>query len=234
MLIILLVFHFLQVLARLVSVRLQEHMYDYLCLFLLLNLRFVARARFDVQLPDELPTHAPLVFVANHQSMFDIPLEGWYLRAYRPRFVAKRELSHGVPAISYALRTLGHGLINRNDARQSITTIKEFARALPVTGRSAAIYPEGTRSRDGTMAPFKGAGLLTVLKELPEATLVPIVVDGTWQIERHRMFVIPLGIRLTLHVLPSLAAADVPRRELTEHVDRLIRTELDRIRGTAC
>ncbi|MHB8863200.1 MAG: lysophospholipid acyltransferase family protein [Pirellulaceae bacterium] len=233
MLTILLVFHVLQVLARLVSVRLQEQMYDYLCWFLLLNLRFVARARFDVHVPEKLPTTAPLVFVSNHQSMFDIPLEGWYLRAYRPRFVAKRELGRWVPAISFALRTLGHVLIDRHDARQSIRAIKDFARALVVTGRSAAIYPEGTRSRDGTMAPFKGAGLLTVLKELPAATVVPIALDGTWKLERHRMVPIPVGIRMTLHVLPVVDAASYPRRELTEYLDGLIRTELDRIRASA-
>jgi 1-acyl-sn-glycerol-3-phosphate acyltransferase len=231
MLMILVVFHVLQIVARRVSVRWQEHMYDYLCLFLLLDLKHVARARFDVQVPETLPTHAPLIFVSNHQSMFDIPLEGWYLRAYRPRFVAKRELRHGVPAVSYALRTLGHALIDRNDRRQSITAIKEFARELMVTGRSAAIFPEGTRSRDGIMQPLKGAGVLAILRELPQATIVPMAVDGSWQIERHRLLPIPVGMRLTLHVLPALDAAQVPRPQLTDHIDGLIRMELDRIRG---
>jgi len=228
---ILVVFHVLEVMARRVSVRWQEHMYDYLCLFLLLDLKYVARARFDVQLPDTIPTHAPLIFVSNHQSMFDIPLEGWYLRAHRPRFVAKRELRHGVPAVSYALRTLGHALIDRNDARQSITAIKGFARDLLVTGRSAAIFPEGTRSRDGIMQPLKGAGILATLKELPQATIVPMTVDGSWRIERYRLWPVPVGIRMTLHVLPAFDAADVPRQQLTEHIDQLIRSELDRIRG---
>ena len=50
---ILVVFHILQVVARRISVRWQEHMYDYLCLFLLLDLKYIARARFDVQLPDD-------------------------------------------------------------------------------------------------------------------------------------------------------------------------------------
>ncbi len=50
---ILVVFHVLQIVARRISVRWQEHMYDYLCLFLLLDLKYVARARFDVQLPDD-------------------------------------------------------------------------------------------------------------------------------------------------------------------------------------
>jgi 1-acyl-sn-glycerol-3-phosphate acyltransferase len=228
---ILLVFHLLQVVARRVSVRLQEHMYDYLCGCLLLNLKYVARARFDVQLPGHLPSGVPVVFVSNHQSMFDIPLQGWYLRAYRPRFVAKRELSHGVPAISYALRTLGHALIDRDDARQSITAIKEYARALPAASRSAAIYPEGTRSRDGTMAPLKGAGLLAVLKELPEAHIVPMTIDGTWRIEQYRMRPVPAGVRLTLHVLPPVRPADIPRRDVTDRLDQLIRDELTRIRA---
>lgn len=230
MLSILLVFHVLQVVARRVSVRLQERMYDYLCGSLLLNLKYVAQARFDVRLPDHLPLDRPLVFVSNHQSMFDIPLQGWYLRVHRPRFVAKRELSHGVPAISYALRTLGHALIDRDDPRQSIAAIKEYARALPAAGRSAAIYPEGTRARDGAMAPLRGAGLLAVLKELPTALIVPMTIDGSWRIEQFRLRPVPAGVRLTLHVLPPVEPADLPRRDLTEHIDRLIRDELTRIR----
>ncbi len=137
-----------------------------------------------------------------------------------------------MPAVSYALRTLGHALIDRNDRRQSITAIKEFACDLIVTGRSAAIFPEGTRSRDGVMQPLKGAGVLAILRELPQATIVPMTVDGSWQIERHRLLPIPVGIRLTLHVLPAFDVAQVPRPQLTDHIDRLIRTELERIRGS--
>lgn len=228
---ILLVFHALQVVARRLSVRLQEHVYDCLCGCLLLNLKYVARAGFDIRLPDHLPEDTPLVFVSNHQSMFDIPLQGWYLRACRPRFVAKRELSRGVPAISYALRTLGHALIDRDDPRQSLTTLREFARALPASHRSAAIFPEGTRARDGDMAPLKGAGLLAVLKELPTARIVPLTVDGTWRLEQHRLRPVPVGVRLALHVLPAVTPADLPRRDLTDHIDRLIRDELARIRA---
>lgn len=227
---ILVVFHVLQVITRRISVRWQEHMYDYLCLFLLLDLKYVARARFDVRMPDTIPTHAPLIFVSNHQSMFDIPFQGWYLRAYRPRFVAKQELAYGVPAVSYALRTLGHALIKRDDARQSITAIKQFARDLVVTGRSAAIFPEGTRSRDGVMQPLKGAGILAILKELPQATIIPMTVDGSWQVERFRLWPVPVGIRMRLHVLPAMDAASIPRAQLAEHLDQLIRSELERMR----
>jgi 1-acyl-sn-glycerol-3-phosphate acyltransferase len=229
---ILCLFHVLQVLARPFSVRWQEHMYDWLCGALLLNLKWVARARFDVQVPESLPTHAPLVFVSNHQSMFDIPLEGWYFRAYRPRYVAKRELGRGVPAISFALRTLGHVLIDRDDPRQSITAIKEYAKALRESGRSAAIFPEGTRSKDGVMGSIKGAGLQAVLKELPDATIVPIALDGTWKIERYGLRIVPRKVRLTMHALPLIDAASLPRKELAEHVDQVIREELERIRAT--
>jgi 1-acyl-sn-glycerol-3-phosphate acyltransferase len=228
---ILCLFHVLQVLARPFSVRLQEHMYDWLCGALLLNLKWVAGARFDVQVPDSLPTPSPLVFVSNHQSMFDIPLEGWFFRKYRPRFVAKKELGRGVPAISFALRTLGHVLIDRNDPRQSITAIKDYAQALRISGRSAAIYPEGTRSKDGVMASVKGAGLQAVLKEIPDATIVPITLDGTWKIERYGLRIVPRNVRLTMHALPLIEAASLPRKELAERVDQVIRDELERIRS---
>ena len=75
-------------------------------------------------------------------------------------------------------------------------------------------------------------GVLAILRELPQATIVPMVVDGSWQIERHRLLPIPVGIRLTLHVLPALDAANIPRPQLTDHIDGLIRTELERIRSS--
>ena len=70
-----------------------------------------------------------------------------------------------------------------------------------------------------------------MLKELPEATIVPLAIDGTWKIERYSLRGIPVGVRITLHALTPIEAASLPRRELADHIDTVIRTELDRIQA---
>ena len=72
--------------------------------------------KFKVSVP--IPTDRPLLFIANHQSTFDIPGLIWFLRKYHPVFVSKKELAKGVPSISYNLRHSGAALIDRKLARR--------------------------------------------------------------------------------------------------------------------
>ena len=230
--IILVVFHILQVVARRVSVRWQEHMYDYLCLFLLLDLKYVARARFDVQLP-EIDSHACAADLRLEPSEHvRHPARGLVSCATTVR-VLSPSVNCGMACPPSRMRC------GRSVTHSSIATTRgsrsRRSRNSPAIWSSPAVrprsFPEGTRSRDGVMQPLKGAGILAILKELPQATIVPMTVDGSWQIERYRFLPVPVGIRLTLHVLPAFDAAAIPRQQLAEHIDRLIRTELERIRG---
>ena len=75
-----------------------------------------------------LPTDRPIVFVANHQSMFDISPIIWFLRPHTPTFVSKIELAHGIPGISYNLRKSGAALINRNELGVSANLTALWAR----------------------------------------------------------------------------------------------------------
>jgi len=74
-----------------------------------------------------LPIGRPMIFVANHQSLYDIPVMIWYLRKYHAKFISKVELAKGIPSISYNLRHGGAANINRKDPRQSITELIKFA-----------------------------------------------------------------------------------------------------------
>src|SRR3569623_2485 len=73
-----------------------------------------------------LPVGRPMIFVANHQSLFDIPVMIWYLRKYHAKFISKIELAKGIPSISYNLRHGGAANIDRKDPRQSITEIAKL------------------------------------------------------------------------------------------------------------
>ena len=95
----------------------------------------------------DLPTDRPIIFVANHQSMFDISPMIWFLRRHTPLFVSKIELAHGIPGVSYNLRKSGAALIDRKDPKQAIVEIARLGKLIQQTNHSAVIFPEGTRSR---------------------------------------------------------------------------------------
>src|SRR5690606_31215405 len=68
----------------------------------------------------QLPVDRPLIFVANHQSMYDIPPLIYFLRKHHAKFISKIELAKGIPSISFNLRHGGAANINRKDPKQSI------------------------------------------------------------------------------------------------------------------
>lgn len=127
----------------------------------------------------DLPTNRPIIFAANHQSTFDIPSLIWFLRKFTPIFVAKIELSKGIPSISYNLRKSQAALINRKDSKQAISEILKLSKYIQENGYSAAIFPEGTRSRNGEMKTFASGGISALLKHCPDALVVPVAIGGT-------------------------------------------------------
>src|SRR3954466_9575990 len=106
---------------------------------------------------NNLPLDRPIIFIANHQSLFDIPPLIYYLRKYHAKFISKVELTKGIPSISFNLKYGGGANINRKDPRQSITELIKFADRMKNNNWSAVIFPEGTRSIDGKVKPFQSA-----------------------------------------------------------------------------
>jgi 1-acyl-sn-glycerol-3-phosphate acyltransferase len=56
------------------------------------------------------------------------------------------------------------------------------------------IYPEGTRSRDGQLRPFKPGGTLTLLKAAPQLAVMPATIDGSWKLLRYNLLPVPFGV----------------------------------------
>ncbi|MDT8346886.1 MAG: lysophospholipid acyltransferase family protein, partial [Flavobacteriaceae bacterium] len=127
---------------------------------------------FTFENKQELESGKSYIIVANHQSMFDIPPIIWYLRKVHPKFISKKELGKGIPSVSFNLRHSGAALIDRKDPRQALTEITRFAKAMHQNKRSAVIFPEGTRSRNGTMKSFSYNGLKVMFKQMPEAKVL--------------------------------------------------------------
>lgn len=135
---------------------------------------------FDAQLEvrGTLPISGRYIIACNHQSSADIVLLIHALRALELKFVAKSELGSGLPFVSYTLRNLGHCLVARKSSRQDITALHGMARQLDAWNGSAVVFPEGTRSRDRELLPYR-LGALRVLAEDCDLPLLPIAIEGT-------------------------------------------------------
>lgn len=196
---ILVVFDPLQRLARLFGSRPHEVIVGLLQVSLVAALRLCG-TRLDVERSPEIAPHTPYVIIANHQSMFDIPILGALLFTNYPKFVSKRELAHWIPSVSYNLRRGGHALVDRTDRTQALEAIRELGKRAQKRGVSAVIYPEGTRARTGQLRPFKLAGTLALLRAAPTLAVVPVAIDQSWRLLRHNLFPVPFGVRVQVHL----------------------------------
>lgn len=171
-------------------------------------------------------TSRPLIFVANHQSMFDISPIAWYLRRYNPIFVSKKELGRGTPGISYNLRKSGAALVDRKDPRQAVSEIARLGQRLKAGGCSVVIFPEGTRSRTGKLKPFAGAGLTILLRKCPDALIVPIAIQGTGTFNPNKLFPLRAFSHMTWTVLPPIDPQGVSGEAVAKQVQDVISAQM--------
>ena len=205
---ILSVFHVAQLVAHRLGGRpAQKKMADWLNALITYGWRLTGSScQFQVDAP--LPNNRPLLFVANHQSLFDISPISWFLRRQNPVFVAKIELSRGIPSISYNLRRSGAALIDRKDARQSMSQLSRLGQALNRRQCSVVIFPEGKRNSSNEPGEFAPAGLAILLRKAPDALVVPIAIANTGQFNPRGLFPLRSFTRMSWTVLPPIDPTD--------------------------
>jgi 1-acyl-sn-glycerol-3-phosphate acyltransferase len=169
--------------------------------FWLMRSTNVLGTRYSITNPYEIETNQPLIIVANHQSLYDIPPIIWYFRRYHPKFISKKELGTGIPSVSYNLRHGGSVLIDRKKIKKSIEDIASFGENVKSNNWSAVIFPEGPRSRNGRPRPFKEKGLLTLINHIPNGILIPLTINNSWKMQRYGKFPLGIGthIKYTVH-----------------------------------
>jgi len=130
----------------------------------------------------------PHVFVANHQSIIDICA---LFRALPVplRFVLKQEL-RAVPFIGWYAAAMGMVFIERGKARDASRNLRAAARLLR-GGASFCAFPEGTRSRDGALRPFKGGAFQAAIEA--QVPVVPIAITGSGAVLRPSGFQVRPG-----------------------------------------
>ncbi|SKB74907.1 1-acyl-sn-glycerol-3-phosphate acyltransferase [Sphingobacterium nematocida] len=177
---------------------------------------------------EKLPKGVPIIFVANHQSMFDIPAMIYHLREYHAKFISKIELAQaGIPSISFNLLHGGAANIDRKDSKQSISEILKLANNMKQKNWSAVIFPEGTRTKTGKMKSFSVGGIATLLKKNPNALIVPIAIKGSYQMVQYGMFPLQPFTNMSWEVLAPIQTEGLTAEEIVKKAEDRIREKVE-------
>ncbi len=155
------------------------------------------------------------VIVLNHNTVIDIP--ALYCVPLNFRWVSKREVFK-VPFFGQFLVLHGDICIDRGRAAEAMEQLLRQGRMWIRRGASIAIFPEGTRSKDGEIHRFK-AGAFTLAKEAG-VEILPVVLHGTKTLVRKNLL-FNWGNRITLRVLPPVPAERVVSAEVHELMEEV-------------
>ncbi|MBW2528184.1 MAG: 1-acyl-sn-glycerol-3-phosphate acyltransferase [Deltaproteobacteria bacterium] len=135
------------------------------------------------------------VMMSNHQSHFDtLAFYGHWGRQFR--WVIKEELRK-VPGLGWGCDAVGHIFIDRSNRQAAMASLREAQRKLP-PGVSIMIFPEGKRSPDGKLQPFKRGGF--VMAQELGLPILPLTIRGTGRVlPKNSLRLLPGRIDIVVH-----------------------------------
>ena len=162
--------------------------------FIRLGLRLVG-VRVEVRGLEHLDSGQTYIFTPNHQSMIEVPLLITYL-GRNPAYLAKKEVFR-YPIFGYGISLMGVVPVDRSNSVAAIESARLATEKLR-TGKDYVVYPEGTRSPDGRMLPFKkGAFMMAIEAGVP---IVPVSISGSSTImPKGEVKIFPSTIYVTIH-----------------------------------
>jgi 1-acyl-sn-glycerol-3-phosphate acyltransferase len=196
--------------------------------FFLLSSYYAMGVTINFKNKFDLPTDRPIIFIANHQSMYDIPPLIWFLRKYHAKFISKIELTKGIPSISFNLKYGGGANIDRNDKKQAVAEILKLGIRMQQNNWSAVIFPEGTRSRNGKLKEFQIGGIATILKKAPNALIVPIAIENSWKIVRYGLVWLNTFIPIRITVLQPIEPNEKAFEDLAKEAEETIKLVVEK------
>jgi 1-acyl-sn-glycerol-3-phosphate acyltransferase len=179
----------------------------------------VPGVRLKIEQYAPLDPSRPYIFMSNHASMIDI-WAGFVAVPVSFRFIAKKQLSR-IPLFGWAMWAGRFIFIDRQNAVAARRSIEEAARRIKA-GQSVVIYPEGTRTRDGRLMPFKKGGFHLAIDS--GAAIVPMAIQGTRALMPRGAMLIRSG-EVTLHIGEPIPTAGLGPGDR----DRLVKQVRDRI-----
>ncbi|MBS0358829.1 MAG: 1-acyl-sn-glycerol-3-phosphate acyltransferase, partial [Proteobacteria bacterium] len=122
----------------------------------------------------EFKEHEPYILMVNHSSLYDIPITFVALPNITMRMLAKKELFQ-IPIFGQGLKVAEFVFIDRKNREQAMKDLAQAKEKLE-SGIRLWIAPEGTRSRNGQLGPFKKGGFVTAIQT--KAKIIPIIIKG--------------------------------------------------------
>ncbi len=192
-------------------------------LALLVPMAAGARIRIDAR----IPCTGGILIVMNHQSLIDIPLIARCVPDGYPRMVAHHRYGRGIPLVSHMLSMYSHILVYPGrTSRAELDRLGEIART---STHPIVIFPEGHRSRDGEILPFKRSGLEAFLSARDWNVYV-VVVDGLWKSGRPGDFMRTISaVRGEVEAVGPIAYDGRGRETHVEFIDRLRAVMCDKL-----
>ena len=172
----------------------ENMLYSPVRFFVRLGLALV-NVKVEVKGIERLDPNQTYIFTPNHQSLIEVPLFVTYLGC-NPAYLGKKEVFK-YPIFGYGIRLVGVVPVDRSNSPAAVESAKLATENLK-RGKSYVVYPEGTRSKDGRLLPFKkGAFMMAIDAGVP---VVPISVSGATQImPKAEVKIFPSTVRLTIH-----------------------------------
>jgi 1-acyl-sn-glycerol-3-phosphate acyltransferase len=173
----------------------------------------IAGVRVKVVGLEKLTPGAAYVFASNHLSYMDTPVILTHIPADF-RFMAKDGLFK-IPLLGTHLGQAGHIPVPRRDPRAAVKTLALAAASIRSRNISILIFPEGGRSHDGVLRPFKdGAAHIAIKAGVP---IVPLAISGTREILPMHSATFHRGT-VTLHIGDPVPTDGLDRKSLTENI----------------
>lgn len=188
------------------------------------DLMRLSGSKIKVTGEENVPKDGAVLFVSNHQSNLDIPILLGFID--KPKaFISKVEMSK-MPLLSDWMKYINCVFIDRGNTRESLKAIKEGIRLLK-EGYSFVVFPEGTRSKDGTLGEFKPGSLKLATKS--RAPIVPVTIKGAIDImQKDKLVIRPADVELVISK-PIFIDDDIAKdsNALAEKVRNIINENLN-------
>ena len=177
--------------------------------------------RLDVEGSENFPD-GPSIVMFNHQSSLDIPVFSAVL-PFEWKAVMKNEVA-SIPFIGWVCSLSGHYFVARDGSVGDTNKVREIIRKIR-KGPSVIIAPEGTRSEDGTLLPFKQGGFL--MASLSRVPVVPMIILGGRDIRKKGSYELNTERDIVVRILPPIDTASFPKgKEGGEELEGVVREKM--------
>jgi 1-acyl-sn-glycerol-3-phosphate acyltransferase len=188
-------------------------------------LLFVSGVQVQVEGLEHIDPSGSYIFISNHTSYMDTPAVLANI-SVQFRFLAKRGLFQ-IPLLGTHLSRAGHIPVPREDARAAVKTLQLAAETIQKKKISLLIFPEGGRSHDGVLRPFKEGGAYIAIRA--GVPVVPLVLLGGREVLPYGGGVVKPG-KIVMRVLAPIETSNLSLKDrgtLTERVRSLLLAEIN-------